>query len=459
MVFSSVSFLFFFLPILLLVYYAMPKSWRNAVLLAFSLAFYFMGEKWYVLLLVLSCIVNYGVGLAIEKRKAEKVYLALGLVFDIGLLFYFKYTNFFWETFRNLFGLNGNTLKIVLPLGISFFTFQNISYLIDVYRSDVKAERNVLTYMTYITLFPQLVAGPIVRYKDIREQLSKRHESFELFAKGVRRFVIGLGKKVLIADVLYKAATSGLANEGSTLGYWVVAILFTLQIYYDFSGYSDMAIGLGYMFGFEFCENFDYPLVSKSVTEFWRRWHMSLSSFYRDYVYIPLGGSRCSKWKHVRNVFIVWSLTGLWHGADWNFVLWGLYFFVFLLIEKFFLKKKLDNPVLAYVYTGLVILVSFVIFNMSDLGKLGTFLLGMVGAGVPLVNVGSVELVGQVIIVVFLAVLGMGPWLKRGIENLRKGNLDKVFDVFEVACVLVVLVFSVGAIVANSFKPFIYFRF
>ena len=385
MVFSSVSFLFFFLPILLLFYKIVPKAWRNGVLLIFSLIFYFFGEKWYLFLLLFSCVFNYGIGSQLDKKN-KKLYLIIGIVVDIGLLFYFKYMNFFLDTFTDIFNLGTVTLKIILPLGISFFTFQNVSYLIDVYRKDADVERNVFTYTTYITLFPQLVAGPIVRYKDVAAQLHHRDESFDLFASGIRRFTLGLGKKVLIADILYNMITAIMAGTMTTVSYWLVAIMFSFQIYYDFSGYSDMAIGLGKMFGFDFLENFNYPFIANSVSEFWRRWHMSLSTFFKDYVYIPLGGNRCSLLRNVFNIFVVWFLTGLWHGADWNFILWGLYFFVFLCFEKFVLKDKIKNGLLKHVYTGIVILISFVIFNVTDLSQLWTFLKGMFGIGVEFFN-------------------------------------------------------------------------
>lgn len=320
MIFSSISFLFFFLPLLFVIYFLMPRKGRNYVLLFFSLFFYFMGEKYYVFLLLFSCLVNFICGLLIQ-RKNSKIFLVLGLLFNIGLLFYFKYTNFFISNLRSIFNININLLHIILPLGISFFTFQNISYLVDVYRKDVIPQKNFFLYATYITFFPQLVAGPIVRYKDLCDEMEKRKESLELFGSGVIRFIIGLGKKVLIADSLYELYSSLLSSSLSWLSYLVIAICFTLQIYYDFSGYSDMAIGLGKMFGFNFKENFNYPLISKSITDFWRRWHMSLSSFFKDYVYIPLGGNKVGAKRHIFNIFIVWLLTGFWHGADWNFII------------------------------------------------------------------------------------------------------------------------------------------
>jgi alginate O-acetyltransferase complex protein AlgI len=458
MVFSSVSFLFFFLPLLFLVYFIVPKKFKNYVLLLFSLMFYFFGEKWYVFLLLLSCFFNYLFGIFIDKGK-RKLFLVLGLLFNLGLLGYYKYTNFFIDTFNDIFNLNINTLKIILPLGISFFTFQNISYLIDVYRKDVASQKNFFVYSTYIALFPQLVAGPIVRYKDVRDELESRKESFASFSSGVVRFVTGLGKKVLIADTFYNIMTSVMKEPMTTLSYWLVALCFVFQIYYDFSGYSDMAIGLGKMFGFNFKENFEYPLISSSVTEFWRRWHMSLSSFFKDYVYIPLGGNRVSFVKNIRNIFVVWALTGLWHGSSWNFVLWGLYFFVFLIVEKLFLKKYLKSGVLSHLYTFLVILVSFVIFSVTELDQLVLFLKGMFFIDTKFISFESIYYFKISLVIILVAIIGMGPYLKNGINNLRKGKLSKYLSVFEVVYVLFIFILSVASIISTSFNPFIYFRF
>ncbi len=458
MVFSSISFLFFFLPLILLFYFLVPKKFRNSVLLLFSLFFYFCGEKWYVILLLISCLVNYIIGILIGNT-GKKRYLIVGLIFNIGLLVYFKYTNFFIENFNNLFNLNIGFIKVVLPLGISFFTFQNISYLIDVYRGDVRSEVNLLNYTTYITLFPQLVAGPIVRYKDVSEELKNRKTSYSKFYEGVIRFTLGLGKKVLIADTLYKMCEVVMKSEMSVLSYWVVAIGFTLQIYYDFSGYSDMAIGLGRMFGFNFKENFNYPLISKSITDFWRRWHMSLSSFFKDYVYIPLGGNRTTKLKTFRNIFIVWFLTGFWHGASWNFILWGLYFFVFLMLEKLFLKKYLNDGFISHIYTFVVIVISFVIFNITDFGELTEFLKGMFGVGASLSNFESLYYLNIYFVVLVISFAFIGPYLKEKIKLLKKGKYSKLVNVLEIVWFLVVFILSICVTISSTFNPFIYFRF
>lgn len=458
MIFSSISFLFFFLPLLFICYFLAPRKLKNTVLLIFSLIFYFFGEKWYVLLLLISCLINYLCGILIEKRN-KKIYLIIGLILNIGLLIYFKYTNFFLTTLTNLFNLNKVTLKIILPLGISFFTFQNISYLIDVYRRDVESQKNFFTYCTYITLFPQLVAGPIVRYKDVCKELEGRKESFNLFSEGVKRFIIGLGKKVLIADTLYNMYTIVLGGEMSVLSYWLVALGFTFQIYYDFSGYSDMAIGLGKMFGFNFKENFNYPLISSSITEFWRRWHMSLSGFFKDYVYIPLGGNRCTLIKNIRNIFIVWLLTGFWHGADWNFIIWGVYFFIFLILEKFILKKYLKNGIISHLYTFIIVVISFVIFNISDLPNLLLFLKSLIGIGEKIINYESIYYLRNNLMIIIISLLGMGPLLKDLINKLKKGKLNNLIEWTSLVYIFLIFLLSIARIISSSFNPFIYFRF
>ena len=379
MLFSSITFIYYFLPITIILYFLTPKKYRNIILLISSLIFYFYGER--SPLLIIACILNYFFGLLIDKsEKNKKILLGLGVILNLSLIGYYKYTNFFIENFRKLLDVNVKYLSIILPLGISFFTFQNISYLIDVYRKEVKAQKNILKYATYITFFPQLIAGPIVRYKDINEELENREESFDNFGQGVRRFIIGLSKKVLIANVIGEMCTVlGAMTVKTVTSNLMQAIGFTLQIYFDFSGYSDMAIGLGLLFGFHIKENFNYPLIANSITDFWRRWHMSLSSFFRDYVYIPLGGNRKGLKRQILNIFIVWSLTGLWHGANWNFILWGIYFFVILVIEKVFLLKYLKNGILSHLYTTLLVLISFVIFNLESINEIGIFIKSMFG--------------------------------------------------------------------------------
>ena len=361
MLFSSITFLYYFLIILFVVYFIVPKKYKNLVLLFFSLLFYFLGEPKYIIILILSCILNY-IFSKLVTGKNKKLFLVIACIYNIGQLLVFKYTDFFIDNFNNIFNSNIPFTYIVMPIGISFFTFQALGYVIDVYRGLHKPAKKLTDFMTYLCLFPQLVAGPIVRYSDVEKELVKRESSFDKFSAGVSRFVFGLSKKVLLANVLGEVVSN--LVDVNVLSSWLKPILFTLQIYFDFSGYSDMAIGLGLMFGFKFLENFNYPLIASSITDFWRRWHMSLSSWFRDYVYIPLGGNRVSKFKWIRNIFVVWFLTGFWHGASWNFILWGLYFGVLLLIEKFFLKKFLDNTkIIKYIYTSVIVIISFLIFN------------------------------------------------------------------------------------------------
>lgn len=451
------SFLFFFLPFLFLVYFLVPRKYKNTVLLVFSLLFYYFGEKWYVILLIASSTINFIVGKKIDKTHS-KIYMIIGILFNLGLLIYFKYTNFFIENFNNLFGLNIATVKMIMPLGISFFTFQNLSYLVDIYRKDIKAENNAFTYMTYISLFPQLVAGPIIRYKDILEDLQNRKETIDKFAEGILRFTVGLGKKVLIADALYSTYTTILNSNMTVLSYWLVALAFTFQLYYDFSGYSDMAIGLGKMFGFDFKENFNYPLIATSITDFWHRWHISLSNFFKDYVYIPLKGNRCSTLENVRNIFVVWTLTGFWHGASWNFVIWGLYFFTFLVIEKFVIKELLKKGPISHIYTFLVVVLSFVIFSV-DTEEIIPFLKGLVGIGTDFTSFESIYYLKNNFMIFSIAVIGMGPWLKNLIKTLKKGKLEKLINVLEVLFIVAIFLLSISTLISSTFNPFIYFRF
>ena len=458
MVFSSIIFIYYFLPLLLIVYYACPKKYRNLVLLLFSLCFYFYGEKNYIFLLLGSCLFNYLVGLIVDKKK-DKKYLIIGLIVNLGLLGYFKYTNFFIDNFNSIFNLSISSLNVILPLGISFFTFQNISYIVDVYKGDVKAQTNFLSYSTYITFFPQLVAGPIVRYKDINDELADRKESYSLFSEGITRLLVGLGKKVLIANTLYGMCQSIESMAPSTLGYWLLGIGYTLNIYFDFSGYSDMAIGLGKMFGFNFLENFNYPLIATSITDFWRRWHMSLSSFFRDYVYIPLGGNRVSFVKMLRNIFVVWLLTGFWHGASWNFIFWGLYFFVFLMFEKLFLLKHLKNNGIGRVYTFIIVVISFIIFNTTDLSRLGEILKGMFGINTPFMNFEFTYYLKNYLVILIIAFIGMTPIVNKLLEKLKKGKNSWIISALEIFGFLIILVLVTASLISNSFNPFIYFRF
>ena len=369
MLFSSIPFLFYFLPCVLLVYFIVPQKGRNAVLLAASLFFYGWGEPKFLLFMVFSIVQGYVFARLIGRGRRKKLFLTLSLVLSFALLGYCKYADFFIENFNAVTGLSLPLLKIALPIGISFYTFQIASYEIDVYRGDVAAQHNFIDFAAYVAMVPQLLAGPIVRYRDIAPQLKERTHSLEAAASGASRFAVGLGKKVLVANVLAQLVSAYKASAEQTALYaWLYAIAFTLQIYFDFSGYSDMAIGLGRIFGFTFPENFRYPYIAKSITEFWRRWHMSLGTWFRDYLYIPLGGSRCSRIRHIFNILVVWMATGFWHGAAWNFVFWGLFYAVLLMAEKFFLLPALKKGrVLPHVYVLLAVTLGFVLFDAASL--------------------------------------------------------------------------------------------
>ena len=372
MLFSSIPFLFYFLPAVLLLYAISPRKLKNFTLLVCSLVFYAWGEPRLVVLMLATVLIGYVLGLLTERyTKHKKIFLILSLVLSLGFLCYYKYVGFFITNINNVTGLSIPVLKVALPIGISFYTFQLLSYNVDVYRGDVPAQRNFIDLAAYIALFPQLIAGPIVRYSDVAAQLKKRTHSWDKISEGTRRFVFGLAKKILIANALGELCDIFRATgEQSVIYYWMYAIGFSLHIYFDFSGYSDMAIGLGKIFGFDFLENFNYPYISKSATEFWRRWHMSLGSWFRDYVYIPMGGSRVGKFRMFFNIFTVWMLTGFWHGAAWNFIFWGLYFAILLVVEKVFLLKYLNqSKVWSRFYLLFAVVISFVIFNATNMGE------------------------------------------------------------------------------------------
>ena len=461
MIFSSITFLYFFLPLVILSYYITPKKYRNTTLLIYSLIFYFYGEQSPVL--IIACILNYVFGLCINSSKEnKKTYLILGITINLLLIAYYKYSNFFIENVNSLFDINIAYLSVILPLGISFFTFQNISYLIDVYRGEVTAQKNILKYSTYITFFPQLIAGPIVRYKDVNEQLESRNETFENFGKGVVRFVIGLSKKVLLANMLGEmSATLGDVADKSVMLYILQAIGWTMQIYFDFSGYSDMAIGLGLFFGFNLKENFNYPLMASSITDFWRRWHISLSSFFKDYVYIPLGGNRKGVLKQVFNILIVWALTGFWHGANWNFILWGIYFFVFLTIEKFILKKYIKEGIIAHIYTLVILLVSFVIFNIESADEIIVFLKSMFGFNnLPFANFETLYHFKNYAVILAVGVICSTSFVKYLFNKIEETNkLQWIVSILEIGFVVLAIIACTASLVSNSYNPFIYFRF
>ena len=466
MLFSSIPFLYFFLPCVLFLYFAVPKRLKNMVLMLVSLFFYAWGEPKYVLLMAATILVNYGAGLLIEKFRGKvlsKVFVVLSVVLCLASLGYFKYADFFIENFNAATGLSLPLLRIALPIGISFYTFQILSYTVDVYRGDVPAQKNLINLAAYVTMFPQLIAGPIVRYSDIEKQLVGRTHSVEKFAVGVRRFVIGLAKKILIANTLGELCDIFRAtDEKAVLYYWLYAVAFALHVYFDFSGYSDMAIGLGKIFGFDFLENFNYPFISASATEFWRRWHMSLGSWFRDYVYIPMGGNRVSKPRCFFNILVVWLLTGFWHGAAWNFIVWGLFFAVLLMVEKLFLLNLLKKTkVLKRVYIALAVLISFVIFNASDMGEAFAYIGGMFGAGsIPIINTEMLYYLKSYAVVLILALIGSTPVVKNFALRLESSTkFGKVMKVLEPVAVAALLVVMTAYLVDGSFNPFLYFRF
>ena len=418
MLFSGLTFLYYFLPAVLIAYFLVPDGWKNGVLLFFSLFFYAWGEPKLALLMVVTILVFYVCGLAIGRangQAARKRWMIVSVTIGLGLLGLFKYADFFIGSVNAVTGLSLPLLRLVLPIGISFYTFQCISYTVDVYRGDAAAQKNLISFGCYVSLFPQLIAGPIVRYTDVARELEGRSHSMEAFTLGLRRFLFGLGKKVLLANQF--GALTALYRDSkaqSVLYCWLYALAFALQIYFDFSGYSDMAIGLGQIFGFRFPENFNYPYLSRSITEFWRSWHMTLGGWFRDYVYIPLGGNRVSKPRWFLNILVVWMLTGLWHGASWNFVLWGLVFAVFLLLEKLLPGLRKLPRGLANVYVLAVVVGSFVLFNASDLSQAGQDLAGMFGrAGLPLVTTESLYQLKSFAVLFLLGILGSTPWPKK----------------------------------------------
>ena len=466
MLFSSIPFLYYFLPCVLILYFLAPKRCKNAVLLLASLVFYAWGEPVYVVWMALSIVLGYVLGLLIEKFRGKplsKVFLILSVVTSLGLLGYFKYVDFFIANFNAVFGLSVPLLKIALPIGISFYTFQLLSYTIDVYRGTVAAQRNFITLAAYIAMFPQLIAGPIVRYSDVAAQLTQRTHSFEKIALGIRRFVLGLAKKILIANALGELCDIFRASgDKSVLLYWLYAIAFTLHIYFDFSGYSDMAIGLGKLFGFDFIENFRYPYISASITEFWRRWHISLGSWFRDYVYIPLGGNRVSKLKWLRNILVVWLLTGFWHGAAWNFIVWGLLFAALLMLEKLFLHRYLEKAkVLRHVYVLFFVILSFVIFNAADMKQAFSDLGAMFGAGgLPLWSAEWSYYLRSYAVIIVLSIVGATPLPQKLLAAVRRSRTgEAVMRIAEPVVLAVLLLVMTAYLVDGSFNPFLYFRF
>ena len=461
MVFSSLFFLFFFFPVVLLLHYVVPKNCKNVVLLLGSLFFYGWGEPLYVVLMIFSAVFHYVMGLDIERRDqpaARKWCLVFAILVNLALLGFFKYYGFFIDTLNHVFSIQLPVRQLALPIGISFYTFQAMSYLIDVYWGKVRAQKNLLHFAVYLTMFPQLVAGPIVKYTDIQEQLVNRRMSGMQLGKGTERLVFGLAKKVLLANNLGLLHT-GIQemSERSLLAAWIGMVAYTLQIYFDFSGYSDMAIGMGHMFGFSYPENFDYPYSSKSVSEFWRRWHMTLSHWFRDYVYIPLGGSRKGVWRQIRNILVVWMLTGLWHGASWNFVLWGLYYGCLLLLEKFFLSRWLGKlpSLLQRIYTLVLVMFGWIIFCNTDLQEMGIYLKNLVGIGTSgWLDGQSLYVLKENILLLLLSVLCCMPSLKQWWKQHIRVRV-----MISVPIVLGLFLLSTAYLVYGSYNPFLYFRF
>lgn len=464
MVFSSLVFMFAYLPITLLAYYLVPRQGRNIFLFIVNLIFYGWGEPKLVLLMVFNIFFNYIGGWLVDKYRADtkkkKLFLILTCVLDIGILAVFKYTGMITETLNMLPFLNIPELQISLPIGISFYTFQTMSYVIDVYRDDAPVSKNFINFGTYVALFPQLIAGPIVRYRDVAEQLVNRRETLEMFTKGVKLFMVGLAKKVIIANTMGTLTTNIFAttDENGVVGTWVGMIAYTFQIYFDFSGYSDMACGLGNMMGFEFLKNFNYPYIAKSITDFWRRWHISLSTWFKEYVYIPLGGNRKGVKRQILNLLIVWGLTGLWHGAAYNFVLWGLYYGLLLILEKFVLKKFLDRlpSFVQHIYTLFIIIIGWGLFYFTDVGQLGEFMVDLFNFGNGICGNQAFNLIMSNLPMLIIAAVASTPlaaMLYNRFEHTR------FMWIPETLYCMGVLAVSTASLVNQSYNPFLYFRF
>ncbi|MBR6633419.1 MAG: MBOAT family protein [Clostridia bacterium] len=468
MVFSSLLFLFRFLPVVLLGYFLLPKRFRNLFLLIVSLIFYAWGEPKFVFLMILSIVVNYLGGIFVDRYKRKdnikgaKVALIISAVIDLGLLGVFKYTGFLFENVNAIFGTDLIS-KIVLPIGISFYTFQMMSYVIDVYRGDTDAQKSIISFGCYVSLFPQLIAGPIVQYKTVALELDERYETADEFASGVKRFTVGLAKKVLIANnvgALWETVSAMELESLPALTAWLGILAFTFQIYFDFSGYSDMAIGMGRMMGFHFLDNFNYPYISRSITEFWRRWHISLSTWFRDYVYIPLGGNRRGFAIQLRNIFTVWLLTGIWHGASWNFVAWGLYFGVILILEKLFILKLLERlpRVFGHLWAILLFVYGWVIFALEDMGDILSYTKALFGGNGVAFDTQSLYLLLNFALLLTIALVASTPLCKKLFEGLEK-RLPKTAYALSLVLVVMGILLSVIYVMASSYNPFLYFRF
>ena len=464
MLFSSIPFLYYFLPAVLILYFLAPQKGKNTVLLLFSLIFYGWGEPRLVLMMLLAVALGYFFGLGLEKTRGRglgKLLLVLSVVSSLSFLVYYKYTDFFLENINGLFGLHLPLLGLALPIGISFYTFQIMSYTVDVYRGQVPAQRNFIDLACYVAFFPQLIAGPIVRYSDVAPQLKSRSLTLENCRLGAGRFLVGLGKKILLANLLGEVCTAWhLTQDGSVLFSWMYAVAYTLHIYFDFSGYSDMAIGLGRMFGFHFPENFRHPYVSGSITEFWRRWHISLGTWFRDYVYIPLGGNRRGKWCQLRNILIVWFLTGFWHGAAWNFICWGLYFGGLLIAEKLWLLEKLQkHRIVAHIYVLLAVIFGFVLFDAGSLKEALDCIRGMLGlGGLPLTSQEARYLLQSNALLLAVAAVGATGLPKAAFDRFEK-RWPRCAGVLVPGAMCLVLLLCTAFLVDGSYNPFLYFRF
>ena len=466
MVFSSLPFLFFYLPVVLLIYKLSPLKLRNLFLLLASLFFYGWGEPIYIVIMFLSIVIDYTHGMLVERwrenDKKARMAVASSVFFNLLLLVFFKYYDFLAGSINAVTGLSLPLLGIPLPIGISFYTFQTMSYTIDVYRKDAPVQKNIVTFGAFVTLFPQLIAGPIIQYKSVAEQLESRCEDLEKFINGVQRFCVGAAKKVLLANAIGQLWDLSLASENLTVfGGWLGLIAYAFQIYFDFSGYSDMAIGLGKIFGFQFCENFNYPYLSRSISEFWRRWHMSLGTWFRDYVYIPMGGSRVKRSRWIFNTLTVWMLTGLWHGAAWNFVLWGLLYAAMLLIEKFVPALQKLPDLLRRAYVLLIVMLGFVLFNAADLKQALSDMGGLIGiGGLPLFTRETVYYLSSYAWVFALAIIGATPIVSTTAEKLSADKYTgPVIAALEPLFILVLLIVCTAYLVDGSFNPFLYFRF
>ena len=454
-----------FLPFVLTLYYITPRRFRNLTLFIVDLVFYAWGEPWLVILILCSILLNYTCGILIginrEKKGLARFIFILSVILNLGLLGFFKYAGFIGETLNMVMPfLNIPILEIALPIGISFYTFKTMSYTIDVYKNTVKVQKNIITFGTYVSLFPQLIAGPIVRYEDVAEQLMHRKETLQGFTDGVKLFLIGLSKKVLLANEMGNLwdAVRESGTQSGALGSWVGIIAYTFQIYFDFCGYSEMAMGLGKMFGFDFLKNFDYPYISKSITEFWRRWHISLGTWFREYVYIPLGGNRKGLYRQIINIAVVWFLTGLWHGASWNFILWGLYFGVLLMIEKLFMLKVLKKApaIISHIYSIIIILFGWVLFYFENLNEMGIFLARMFGSdGFMMSGDISVKIISYIPLLIVSAITST-PLISKLYHKIKSKPILYVID--NAGCVLALLLCT-AALVSSDYNPFLYYKF